>query len=379
MTVFIPPWILNQHITECCFWKEKDPLLHLRRWENSYQYRRLLFGVSNGASAFQRVVDDFILRHNLKKVYAYLDDLTVTWSTLEEHDQNLQKLLADAEQDGLTFNKKKSKIRQKKMQLLGHEISQACTKPDPDCLRLLLEMPPPQTPKELKRISGMFAYYAKWIDNFSSKAGPLLRAETFPMKGNSMDAFVLLKQELANTCLGAICEDILFVIETDASDYAIALILSQEGRPMAFMSKTLNTCERRYPAIEKEATAIIESVRKWAHFLKAGVFTLVTDQKSLSFMFDKENHGNIKNKIMIWRLELSQYDYEIHTPRKENIASNAFSRTCATVDLTKKLQLLHVSLGHPGYIRLYHFVIARNLPYTREETKSGCQSCTICA
>ena len=55
-----------------------------------YQYRRLPFGVSNNASAFQRVIDDFILRHNLKKVYAYLDDLTVTGSTLEEHDQNLQ-------------------------------------------------------------------------------------------------------------------------------------------------------------------------------------------------------------------------------------------------------------------------------------------------
>ena len=73
-----------------------------------YQYRRLPLGVPNGASAFQRVIDDFILRHNLKKVYAYLDDLTVTGSTLEEHDQNLQKLLAAAEQDGLIFNEKKS-------------------------------------------------------------------------------------------------------------------------------------------------------------------------------------------------------------------------------------------------------------------------------
>ena len=54
-----------------------------------YQYRRLPFDVSNGASAFQRVINDFILHHNLKKVYAYLDDLTVTGSTLEEHDQNL--------------------------------------------------------------------------------------------------------------------------------------------------------------------------------------------------------------------------------------------------------------------------------------------------
>ena len=102
----------------------------------------------------------------------------------------------------------------------------------------------------------MFAYYAKWIDNFSSKAGPLLRAETFPLKSDSMDAFVLLKQGLANTCVGAIRDDIPFVVESDASDYATAGILSQEGRPVAFTSRTFNACERRYPAIEKEATRV---------------------------------------------------------------------------------------------------------------------------
>ena len=129
-------------------------------------------------------------------------------------------------------------------------------------------MPPPQTPKKMKRVSGMFAYYAKLIDNFSSQAGLLLRAETFPLKGDSTDAFILLKQELANACRGAKREDISLVVDSNAYDYAIAGILSQEGRPVAFMSRTLNACEQRYPTIEKEGTAIIESVRKWTHFLK---------------------------------------------------------------------------------------------------------------
>jgi len=41
-----------------------------------FQYRRLPFGVTNGLAAFQRTMDDFIKRHALKKVHAYLDDLT---------------------------------------------------------------------------------------------------------------------------------------------------------------------------------------------------------------------------------------------------------------------------------------------------------------
>ena len=34
-----------------------------------YQYKRLPFGVTNGVSAFQRVIDCFIRRNNLKRVY----------------------------------------------------------------------------------------------------------------------------------------------------------------------------------------------------------------------------------------------------------------------------------------------------------------------
>ena len=81
-----------------------------------YQYRRLQFDVSNNASAFQRMIDDFMLLHNLKEVYAYLNALTVAGSKREEHDQNLQKLLADAKQAGLTFNEKNVKIQQEKTQ-----------------------------------------------------------------------------------------------------------------------------------------------------------------------------------------------------------------------------------------------------------------------
>ena len=46
-----------------------------------------------------------------------------------------------------------------------------------------------------------------------------------------------------------------FAIESDASDYVVAAILSQGGRPVAYMSRTLNTLEKNYPAIEKEANA----------------------------------------------------------------------------------------------------------------------------
>ena len=99
---------------------------------------------------------------------------------------------------------------------------------------------------------------------------------------------------MGKASLGAIEVGVPFELGTDASDNAIAAVLSQGGRPVAFMSRTLSHCEKRYPAVEKEATAVIE-LSKWQHFLKGHYFTIVTDQDAISFMFDQRHHGKIKN------------------------------------------------------------------------------------
>jgi len=73
-----------------------------------FQYKRLPFEVINGVSSFQGSIDKFITKNRLKKVYAYLDDLTVTEETLEEHDRNLKCLLDAAVECNLAINEEKS-------------------------------------------------------------------------------------------------------------------------------------------------------------------------------------------------------------------------------------------------------------------------------
>ena len=81
-----------------------------------------------------------------------------------------------------------------------------------------------------------------------------------------------------------------YVIKCDASDVAVSATLNQLGRPVAFMSRSLNRHETHYPAIEKKVIAVIEAVRKWSHFLSGQHFTMVTDQKSVVFIMD--HHRN---------------------------------------------------------------------------------------
>jgi len=59
----------------------------------------------------------------------------------------------------------------------------------------------------------MFAYYAKWIEHFVDKVRPLAEATNFPLSGDALNSFKLLKSELANVVLHSIDELAPFVVE----------------------------------------------------------------------------------------------------------------------------------------------------------------------
>ena len=53
--------------------------------------------------------------------------------------------------------------------------------------------------------------------------------------------------------------------------------VNQNGRPVAFYSRSLNRNELRHSSVEKEATAIIEALRRWNHLLTGRLFELIID------------------------------------------------------------------------------------------------------
>ncbi|KRZ72456.1 Retrovirus-related Pol polyprotein from transposon 17.6 [Trichinella papuae] len=304
-----------------------------------YQFKRIPFGVTNGVACFQRVMDNILRVEKLKDTFVYVDNVTICGMNQEEHDRNLNRFREVAEKYNLTLNKEKSSRR---------------------------------------RVLGMFAAYSQWIPRFSEKIHTLARCTTFPLPQPAVDAFEALKEDIVNSVVTAVDDELPFTVETGASDHAIAATLSQLGKPVAFFSRI----EQRHSSVEKEAYAIVEAIRKWRHYLLGHHFYLITDQRSVAFMFDNKQAGKAKNdKIMRWRLELSPYSYDIiYRPGNLNAKADALSRICSSIQVENvTLRTLHNNLCHPGVTRMAHYVRSKNLPYTIGEIQRITTSCRVCA
>ena len=348
---------------------------------NLYQFTRIPFGVTNGVAVFQRVIDTIIKIENLQATMAYVDNVTICGDTEEEHNANVEAFLRAADKYNLTFNHHQSILKAKEISLLGYLVSKGQIKPDPERLRPLKELPPPKDKKSQERLVGMFAYYSQWIPHFSDKAHPLIHNEKFPLPQSVLECFESLKQELEKAVLVTYNhkEPISLVVETDASDVAIAATLNQNGRPLAFFTRTLKASEKTHPPVEREACAVIEALRKWKHYLIGTHFTLVTDNEPIAFMYGKHTKKVKNDKILRWRLELSDFSFDsVYRPGSQNQAADALSR-CASTHSLEHLRKLHEALCHPGVSRFYHFVRAKNLPFSIDEVKSITRNCPSCA
>jgi transposase InsO family protein len=344
-----------------------------------YQFTRMPFGLTNAVAAFQRIMNHIISEHELKGVFSYLDDIIVAGESLTEHDENLNRFLSITKSLSITLNNEKCIWRKESINFLGYTIGEGVVKPDSSRLDPLRNLPIPHDQSSLRRTIGLFSYFSKWVPTFSDKISSLM-SSSFPLNDEALKSFQNIKSEIEKATLSPIDENIPFTVETDASDVALAATLIQNGRPVAFYSRKLSDSERKYPSIEKEAYAIVESLRKWRHFLLIRPFKLITDQQGVSFMFNNTSAGKIKNiKIQRWRIELSCFKFDIlYRPGKENVSADALSRACGATTNKYSLLQIHEYLCHPGIRRLFHYVRNKNLPYSLEDVKLTCKNCHHC-
>lgn len=306
-----------------------------------YKFRVMPFGLS-GAPARQQRLMDRLIDHNMTSdiengfVFCYIDDIVICSSDFQTHLVLLHRVLEKLKMASLTINFEKSKFFRQSIKYLGYVVDEFGLRTDPEKVSAILSFPIPTTSREVKIFLGTCSWYRRFIRNFSSIAAPLNRltskgkkAPPFVWSAEAENAFNALKNALVSAPILAVPDfDKPFTVHCDASSYGIGGMLSQtiDGveHPIAYVSRSLNKCERNYSATEREALGVLFSVEKFQAYLGSRRFKVITDHSSLRWFMNLENPSG---RLARWGCRLSQFNFDIeHRKGTENVVPDALSR-----------------------------------------------------
>ena len=165
----------------------------------------------------------------------------------------------------------------------------------PDKITTIADWPEPRKVKDIQSFLGFANFYCQLIFNYSDIMVPLTwltwKDAPWNFSEECRRSFNALKHAFTTTpILTHFILDTPITVETDASDYAVASILSitcadGELRPVTFYSRTLTAPELNYDTHDKELLAIFEAFWTWRHYLEgsAALVDVVTDHKNLEY------------------------------------------------------------------------------------------------
>ena len=317
--------------------EKSQELCTINTHKGLFRYHRLPFGVSSAPAIFQRCMDS--LMQGLKNVFVYIDDILVSGASVEDHLATLRKVMERLTAANLRLKKSKCFFLHTSIEYLGHVINEKGIQPTGEKVQAIREMPNPKNVTELRSFLGIINYYGKFLPNLSSRLAPLYKLLCKDARwswGNPQEtAFQEAKKALQTDSLLVHYDPSKpLILAYDASQYGIGAVLSHEldkglERPIAYISRTLTSAERKYSQLEKEGLAIIFGVTRFHNYLYGRKFAIESDHQPLSYLFN-EVRGIPQMAsacIQRWALTLSAYSYTIRYKAGQRLANaDAFSR-----------------------------------------------------
>ena len=189
--------------------------------------------------------------------------------------------------------------------------------------------------KRIQRVLGHIGWYSSMIKDYATAALPLtnlLRKESkFEWTPECQKGFDELKWQLTMyPFLQPLDWDQPWHVYCDASAVAVGSALYQRAKdggrdhPIAFASKQLTDAERNYTTTEREALAMLFSVKRYRHYLLMNKVIFFVDHMALRYLVNKPD---LSGRLARWILLLIEFDYTIqYKPRKMNLQVDHLSR-----------------------------------------------------
>ena len=199
-----------------------------------------------------------------RNVKVYVDDMLVKSLNEGKHLDNLQETFNTLRRYIMKLNPSKCAFEVASGKFLGFMVSHRGIKANPEKIKAILDMKPPQNIKEVQFLTERVAALNRFISKAIDKCLPFFRVlkNAFEWKDECQKAFQDLKMYLVAAPLLSpfVMGEELFLYLAVTSHAVSSALIRKEGKvqkPVYYTSKTLRGAEGRYPLIEKLAFALI--------------------------------------------------------------------------------------------------------------------------
>ena len=231
------------------------------------------FGPKTAPATFQRLMNHILedLVNNICLVY--MDDIIVYSTSLQEHMNSLRLVFNKLRDANLKIKIDKCEFLKRETEFFGHVVTRSGIKPNPKKIECVIDYPLPKTPKKIKQFLGLSGYYRKFIKDYSKIVKPMTKNVKKDTKldindPDYLESFRTLKMLLTNDPILVYPNfNKQFVLNTDASNFALGAVLSQDNHPICYASRTLNQHEINYSTVEKELLAVVLAVTYFRPYL----------------------------------------------------------------------------------------------------------------
>ncbi|OMO68849.1 reverse transcriptase [Corchorus capsularis] len=199
--------------------------------DGHYEFVVMPFGLTNAPFTFQGLMNDVFRTHLRKFILVFFDDILIYNKNLVDHLEHLQTTFELLRQHTLFAKRSKCSFAQHKVEYLGHFITTKGVETDPKKITTIINWPTPKNVTELRGFLGLTGYYRRFVQNYGAICRPLhdlLKNDGFEWGDSASKAFLELKQAMTNPLVLALPDFTkAFVVETDASGFAIGAVLMQ--------------------------------------------------------------------------------------------------------------------------------------------------------
>lgn len=277
-------------------------------------YQRLPFGLSVAPEMFQKLSSKYF--GDIDNVTVYFDDILVATDTKKEMDDTLLKLFERAKQFNVKFNSSKFQYCLERIKFLGHFFDKQGMSISSDRVEAIKNLKMPSNKKQLQKFLGFVNFVREFLPNISELTAPLREllkeGVQFVWTDAHTDAVNALKQGLSQApVLASFDPNKQVVIQADASQNGLGCSLIQDGRVVAYASRSLLPYEVGWAQIEKELLSITYACSKFHEYVYGMKIIVQTDHKPLLSIIQKSMSKVANNRLRRLKEKLYLYDVQL--------------------------------------------------------------------